>query len=206
MSAALVIAWDCCNSWVSFRATACVIRNVPVMLRQRQLSLLSVTLWVLLSKTSKRDVYKHQTIRQGAFCCVPDHRAVSRSRVLKEKLSEQRFHCASRAGGQFGKARPGDVVFIPTSEFSSRYHDCAHVCVCVLDPHPKRVHPWGSPCTFRPPGRQVLQSCRTHRATGHGVFGCLLPKLGPPVLPFDPFFGEGSPAKIDYKKEVVSLF
>ena len=30
--------------------------------------------------------------------------------------------------------------------------------------------------------------------------------LGPPVVPFYPFLGEGSPAKIDYRKKLVPLF
>ena len=30
--------------------------------------------------------------------------------------------------------------------------------------------------------------------------------LGPPVVPFYPFFGEGSPTKMDYRKNRVPLF
>ena len=32
------------------------------------------------------------------------------------------------------------------------------------------------------------------------------PLLGPPVVPFYPFLGEGSPTKIDYRKRLVPLF
>ena len=30
--------------------------------------------------------------------------------------------------------------------------------------------------------------------------------LGPPVVPFYPFFGEGSPTKLDYRKKMGTLF
>ena len=32
------------------------------------------------------------------------------------------------------------------------------------------------------------------------------PLLGPPVVPFYPFLGEGSPTKVDYIKKKVPLF
>ena len=30
--------------------------------------------------------------------------------------------------------------------------------------------------------------------------------LGPPVVPFSPFWGEGSPTSLDYRKKLVHLF
>ena len=31
-------------------------------------------------------------------------------------------------------------------------------------------------------------------------------RLGPPVVPFYPFWGEGSPTQIDYRKQRITLF
>ena len=40
----------------------------------------------------------------------------------------------------------------------------------------------------------------------HVPLFCMFQWLGPPVVPFYPFLGEGSPTKIDYRKKLVPLF
>ena len=46
-------------------------------------------------------------------------------------------------------------------------------------------------------GRAFEPRCKPRRRSGSAWVSC----LGPPVVPFYTFFGEGSPAKIDYRKE-----
>ena len=71
------------------------------------------------------------------------------------------------------------------------------------------------PRSAAPRGRHRVHGCTplhyaTHGDQQVGIESCclvffvvfaLVPKLGPPVVPFYPFFGEGSPTKIDYRKK-----
>ena len=55
-------------------------------------------------------------------------------------------------------------------------------------------------CTF--PETKVVELGHVSRKTTDGGydFGVPAHQLGPPVVPFSPFWGEGSPTKIDYRK------
>ena len=51
--------------------------------------------------------------------------------------------------------------------------------------------------------RAARKTSGTRRVAFFGMGALLL--LGPPVVPFYPFFGEGSPTKIDYRKKDILI-
>ena len=80
---------------------------------------------------------------------------------------------------------------------------CVHRCACgcvrqvatgVLDP----VFSWnrGKSLWIAKEGDELHDFWRSHVKT----------RLGPPVVPFYPFFGEGSPTKIDYRIKLVPSY